>query len=128
MLYEVWPRIVVARQLYCIVGLQWPELKMADDRPPWFMDPNLFVTGAIADMLRIRNLRWKGAMAAEDPYFDANLAREYEASFQFQLQQSANSDESKAQRAYQREWNELLAAGGANYWKSHDMDLSGWRV
>jgi hypothetical protein len=129
MLYEIWPRSTTARQLYVLVGLQWPELRMENDRPPWFIDPNLFVQGAIADMLRIKNVKF-GPLNPNpvDPWHDPNLAREYEAMFQFGLQQCVNSDESKAQRAYSREYNEILTAGGANYWRAHDGDLDRWRL
>lgn len=125
MTYEVWPAPGTARQLYVLCGLQWPELKMQNDRPPWFMDPNLFVTGACADALRIKNIR---SVMDQDPYWNPDLAMQYEQMYRIQLQEVVNSDEAKAQRAFNHDWQNILAAGGANYWKAHDPDLSAWSL
>jgi len=125
MMYEVWPAPASSRQLWVFCGLQWPELKMQNDRPPWFMDPNLFVTGAIADALRIKNIR---SVMDQDPWFNPDLAMQYEQMYRIQLQEIVNSDESKAQLAFTHDWQNILAAGGANYWKQHDPDLSNWSL
>ena len=125
MMYEIWPGTLTARQLWCIVGLQWPDLTLGTDRPPSFIDPNLFVTGATADVLRIKNLR---DYNSKDPFWDMNLAREYEALFQMQLQQNISADESKAMRNYQYARSEIYGSRGANYWQSHSADVDAWTV
>jgi hypothetical protein len=118
MLYEAYPTITSARQLTCLCGLQWPELKLDTDRPPWFIDPNLFVEGAIADSLRIKNLRQFGAT---DPYFNPDLAMTYEQMFRLHLQECVNADEAKAQRAFSHMRQNLFPGG--NWAVNHDQDL-----
>jgi hypothetical protein len=125
MMYEIWPRVTVGRQLDCLVGLQWPELKMPNDRPPWFIDSNLFVQGACADALRIKNIK---SVMDQDPWFNPELDREYESMYQYNLQMAANADEAKAQRAYSHQWDDILAAGGAQFWVGHDPDLNAWNL
>lgn len=125
MLYEIWPAPGTSRQLWFLVGLQWPELKMPNDRPPSFIDPNIFVTGAIADSLRIKNIR---LATDQDPFWNPELAMQYEQMFRIRLQECVNADEAKAQQAFKHEWQNILAAGGANYWKQHDPDLTAWNL
>jgi hypothetical protein len=125
MQYEIWPFPTVSRQLACLCSLQWPTLKMPFDRPPYFIDPNLFVIGAIADALRIKNLR---NVSDQDPYYDPNLAMQYEQMYRIQLEECVNSDQAKAQRAYTHSWENILAAGGANFWQQHDVDVNNWTL
>lgn len=123
MQYEVYPQVTTARQLYCVVGLQWPEMKYDTDRPPFFMDPNMFVAGAIADSLRIKNIR----MASDvDPWFNPDLAMQYEAIYQKKLSESVNAEQAKSQRDYTNKDIGLLGFGSGNYWVNHSPDLSQW--
>lgn len=125
MQYEIWPAPDTQRQLWFLCALQWPQLTNATDRGPWFMDPNLFVTGAIADALRIKNIK---SVMDQDPWFNPDLAMQYEQMFRIQLEEVVNSDESKSQRAFQHAWDNILAAGGANFWQNHDPDLNAWNL
>lgn len=125
MTYEIWPTPTAARQLFVLCGLQWPDLRMDTDRAPWFIDPNLFVTGAMADVLRIKNVRFG---QDTDPYFNPALAMTYEQLFRIQMQEAVNADEAKSQMAYQRNWDEFLGAGGANFWQSHSVDVNYWTL
>lgn len=125
MRYEIWPAPTVSRQLWVLIGLNWPELVALSDRPPWFIDPNLFVTGAIADALRIKNIK---SVIDIDPHWNPDLAMQFEQMFRIQLNDVVNADEAKAQRAYTHEWQNILAAGGANYWQMHDPDLATWSL
>jgi hypothetical protein len=118
MQYEVYPPVTTARQLTCLCGLQWPQLRMDTDRPPWFIDPNIFTEGAIADSLRIKNLRQFGA---QDPYFNPDLAMTYEQLFRLHLQECVNADEAKAQRAFSFLRRDLFPGG--NWGVNHDSDL-----
>lgn len=122
---EIWPAPQNARQLWVLCGLQWPELIIDSDRPPWFMDPNMFVNGAIADALRIKNIRFA---ADSDPYFNPQLARDYEMKYQNMLQLAVNANESKAQRAYSHNWEEIFGNLGANYWQRHDISVDFWTL
>jgi hypothetical protein len=102
---------------------------METDRPPWFIDPTVFVNGAAADMLRIKVLRYGPLYQGQpDPWFNPELSQMYEAKFEQGLQLAKNADESKAQRAYEHAHSELLGAGGSQYWQRHDWDVVGWRL
>lgn len=125
MQYEIWPAVSSSRQLSVICGLQWPELKDRYDRPPWFIDPNVFVTGAIAESLRIQNLNSK---MDRDPWYNPQVSMQYEQMFRLKLQEVVNADEAKAQRAYSHAYENLLSVGGAAYWRGHDQDVSAWSL
>ena len=123
MQFEIWPRATSARQLYVLCGLQWPDLIQENDRPPSFIDPSIFVDGAIADALRIKNVRFGPSSNGVDPWFNPELAMQYEQKFQYGLEVAKNADEAKAQRAYSQNRNWLVAGAGARFWMSHDSDL-----
>lgn len=117
MLYEVWPWQTTARQLGYIYMRQWPELVDENDRPPHFINPSVFIHGALADALRFKR-------DGKDPFFDPALAREYEARFEQGLMDAYNADESKSQHAYDYNFRQISGiGGGANFWQSHDPDL-----
>ena len=116
MRYEIWPKQTSARQLGCIYHRQWPELVSDNDRPPWFINPTVFSNGAIATALRYRRDK-------EDPYFNPELATQFEMLFLKGLDDAKNGDESKFQKAYQYNYRSIFGAGGGNFWVSHDEDL-----
>lgn len=117
MLYELWPRQTGARQVPYAYYKQWPELNKDNDRPPWFINPSIFVHGAIADALRFRNTQER------DMYQNLNTAQHYEQRFLMGLEDSKNNDESKMQSAYTFDYRQVFGAGGANFWQSHEPDL-----
>lgn len=123
MRYEVYPTVTSVYQLRAIVGLQWPELKYDTDRSPWFIDPDLFVTGALADILRIKNCRID---SDKDPWHNPQLAMEYEQLFRLRLQDVINADEAKAQRAFSNMSSDMgiLQYAGGNWFLAHDIDLT----
>jgi hypothetical protein len=120
MLYELWPRQTGARQLPYAYYKQWPEMTKDNDRPPWFINPTIFVHGAIADALRFRNTDDR------DRYHNPTLADHYEQRFLVGLEDAKNNDESKMQSAYGFDYRQVFGAGGANFWQSHDPDLHGF--
>jgi hypothetical protein len=123
--YEIWPASMLARQLWVLCGLQWPELQLSTDRPPWFIDSTVFVYGAIADALRIKNIR----MAADtDPYFNPQLADKYEIKYEQGVQLAINSNQAKAQTDFQVNRLPGLYGMGSTYMQSHDADLDDWGI
>jgi hypothetical protein len=121
MQYELWPPQTSAYQIPYVYTRQWPQLYRDTDRPPWFLNPTVLVHGAIADALRFK-------VNKDDPFHNPALAREYEARFLQGVEDAKNADESKAQSAFQSRYDMLFGAGGANFWQSHDPDLSAWNV
>lgn len=92
-LYELWPCQLNVRQIDWIVYTDWPEMVEDTDRMPWFLNPDLWFFGALADALRYRN-------GKDDFLFNPVLAKEYEARFQSLLEKAKNADESKMQQDY----------------------------
>lgn len=121
MQFELWPSQTSARQFSFLYYRQWPELVSETDRPPWFINPSIFVDGAIADALRYR----KGP---KDIFHNPQMARDYETRFIGGLQNAKNADQSKWLRDYEYDYSRAYGAGGANFWQSHDPDLFHWNL
>lgn len=116
MLFEIWPEQSTARQLWFLVAKQWPEMKRANDRPPWFINPTVFVHGAIADALRYKQNE-------KDPFHNPTLAREYEMRFLQGVEDAKNADEAKAMRSYTFGYDQMFMGPGSSYWQQHDPDV-----
>lgn len=96
MQFELWPYQTSSYQIPLIYMKQWPEMKKPTDRPPHFINPSVIIDGAIADALRRKDLR---SNDDKDPYYDPQLAQQYEQKFLLGAQQAANADESKSLHA-----------------------------
>ena len=121
MLYELWPAMSSARQISYWYHIQWPELVADTDRPPWFINPTIFVHGAIADALRHRKNK-------DDLYFNPDLAKDYEQRFMFGMQQAYNADEAKSKQALQFDHERMFSPGGADFWQGNDPDVYTWNM
>lgn len=93
MLYELWPAPTVARQCAFIVSRRWSEMETNNDRPPWFINSQVIIDGATADVLRQK-------VDATDPWFNPQLAREYEIKFRQGMEEAKAADEARAPRDY----------------------------
>jgi len=120
MLYEMWPAPSDVRQFSYKYHKQWPDLENEGDRPPWFMNPTIFVYGALADALRFRQ-------GLKDPYHNPGLAEHYEARYREGLQLAKNSDNAKFQTALQSPWwRGMMGAGSYDQQQLNDPNISSW--
>jgi hypothetical protein len=92
-LYELWPSQTSARQIDYSVYTDWPELVEDNDRLPWFIDPQIFFHGALADAYNYRT-------GKDDYLFNPRLAESYEKRFLAGLEKAKNADDSKMQSDY----------------------------
>jgi len=121
MLYELWPPQATARQLWFLISKQWPELRSDTDRPPPFVNPTVFVNGAIADALRHK-------VDAQDVFHNPMLAREYEVKYQQGLVDAIQADDAKLMRNWSYDF-ERLAGGPSSEWlQSHDYSAMYWQM
>lgn len=123
--YEIWPAPTASRQLSYLCCIQWPELRGASDRPPYFINPEVIVNGATARALRSR-------LNKEDPFYDMRSAREFQALYEEGKEKAVNADESKAMQELTGLAEGLgmfygSVVGGAAYWQQHDPDVNAWR-
>ncbi len=121
MQYELWPWQFGTYQLGFIFMRQWPDMQNDTDRPPWFINPTIFFHGALADALNFK-------VNEKDIYHNPKLAMYYEERFQKGLEDAKNADESKFQRAYDFNFEQLFGSAGANFWQSHDPDVMAWNL
>lgn len=121
MQYELWPWQFAPYQLGFIYQRQWPDMLQDTDRPPWFINPTVFFHGALADALNFK-------VNEKDIYHNPKLAMHYEQRFMMGLEDAKNADESKFQRAYQFNFEQLFGSAGANFWQSHDPDVMAWNL
>ena len=114
---EVYPWQLTPYAIPVLYNKAWPELKRPTDRPPSFINPAVIIDGAIADALRRKDLRDN---TEQDPYFNPQLAREFEAKFQAGAIAAANADEELAQqRLTSSLFTKSGAGSGASYWQAH---------
>jgi len=125
MQYEVWPAPTSAYSIDYIYYLGWPDLEDDNDQPPWFIDPQVFIDGAIADMLRTKML--DRGMNRVDPWFDPKLADVFEKKAEKGLQIAIQSDEARCMTAYEMEQGYVFGLGN-NYFWNHDIDLLNWNL
>lgn len=121
MQYELWPWQFGAYQLGFIYQKQWPDMLNDTDRPPWFINPSVFYYGALADALNFK-------VNEKDIYHNPKLAAYYEQRFMQGLEDAKNADESKFQRAFDFNFEQLFGSAGANFWQNHDPDVMSWNL
>jgi len=119
MLYEIWPAPLSVRQFSYRYYQQWPDLEQETDRPPWFINPSVFVYGALADAFRFRQ-------GPKDPYYNPALADHYELRFREGLEQAKNADEAKYLNALRTPWWRGMLPGNADTWQLHDPRVMAW--
>jgi len=119
MQYEIWPASATRRQFSCLYYRQWPALVNPNDRPPWFINPTIFIHGAIADALRWRK-------DEKDPYFNPVLAQDYEKRFLQGLELAKNEDESKFQKSVSWRYSRVFIPMGADYQQGHSPEVDSW--
>ena len=117
--HELWPAPSSRRQFTCLFYKQWPDLVNENDRPPWFINPSIFVHGAIADALRFKK-------DEKDPFFNPTLAEVYEKRFLQGLENAKNEDEGRFQKAYQYRYSKVFMPMGADYWQGHTPEIVSW--
>lgn len=114
MQYEIWPPGSAARQIRYMYVAQWPEMKRPTDRPPYFINPVVFVNGAIATALRTK-------VARDDWAYDPVNAKSFEQDFIRGLDDAANADESKCVRNYTTMMDQELGFN-SEWMKSHSLE------
>jgi hypothetical protein len=115
MQYEIWPPQSSARQIQFLISRQWPELTADTDRPPSFINPTIFVYGAIADALRFKG-------SADDPFHNPGMSSAYESLYQEGLEKAKDADDSKCMRDFTFSQWAAFSRGGPNWYIDHDRD------
>lgn len=113
MLYEIWPAPSDVRQFSYLYYKQWPPLENEGDRPPWFINPSIWVYGALADAYRYRS-------GLKDPYHNPGLAEHWEGRFREGMQLAKNSDEAKCLSALTNFWGKGALPGSADQLQLND--------
>ncbi len=127
---EVYPWQTSPYAIPVLYNSQWPTLVRPTDRSPGFINPRVIIDGAIADALRRKDIR---SSDDKDPYWNPQLAREFDDKFVAGATLAANADEERCQaRLTSSFWQRtgssgFSGAGGpsAAYWQSH-VDFGGW--
>lgn len=113
--WEVWPPPYTPYQLVFQIRFQWPDMRLQSDYPPPFMNPNVLIYGALADLYAMNLGR---PPEYKDPGYDPNAAARYDGMFQAAFQALIESDESRKSSMFtysQDTWQQ-----GSNYNVSHD--------
>ena len=122
MTYEIRPPWTSPGQLAVLYHEQVPDMRLPSDRPPSFLNPNIFIMGALADAFSTPCPR---PPDNRDPFFSLENAQKYEARFEQAVVEAMNSDESLYQRGFD---SDLTRAGGrdrsmgANWEQSHSWE------
>jgi hypothetical protein len=120
-LYEIYPPQSTAWQLAVLSHVQWPELRLPSDQPPPFLNPNIFLMGALADAFSTPCPR---PPDGKDLFFSLENAQRYEARFEQAVVEAMTADEGLYQRAFQWNFAQTFGASsmGANWEQSHSID------
>lgn len=122
MLYELWPAPTSARQISVLLSRQWPAMENRDDRPPYFINPQVIIDGATADALRQK-------VNADDIWFNPQLAMTFEQKFLQGMQFATNADSARHSRDYQLRASTLMPGMSAEWNQNHIPDVySAWGV
>lgn len=114
---EVYPVPTSARQLGYMYYQQWPKMKAAGDRPPSFINPDVFLYGALSDAFRTK-------VKADDPFYDISTANHYEGMFRAGAVAAAMADNTKYQVAYDKNYRGMFTgAVGSDYYQNHAISL-----
>ena len=115
MTYEIWPPTYIAYQLVFQIRFQWPDMRMASDYPPPFINPNALIYGALADAFKVPCPR---PPDYKDPFFNLDAAMAHEQMFDKAVLQLIEADEARqtSMLTYEK-YNWSL---GANWAVSHD--------
>jgi hypothetical protein len=113
---------MVSYQLSVVTVEQWPKLKMATDKGPWFINPDAIVAGARADMLRIKVLK---TIRDVDPYYDPQLAAEFERQFEQKLEFAIQSDQGRSNNFLQNWIAQFPGDVNYNWMRAHGVTSSG---
>jgi hypothetical protein len=115
MLYEIYPPQTTARLLQCDYVRQWQDMRKSHDRPPHFVNPNVFIWGAMAQALKTK-------IGENDPYLDPVTGNYYEQMAQNALELAVMEDDGKDQQTVT---NDTRGNGrmGANWEQSHDFSV-----
>ena len=120
--FELYPAQMVSYQLSVVTVEQWPKLKMATDKGPWFINPDAIVAGARADMLRIKVLK---TIRDVDPYYDPQLAAEFERQFEQKLEFAIQSDQGRSNNFLQNWIAQFPGDVNYNWMRAHGVTSSG---
>lgn len=118
MQWMLWPPPTSGRQIYFAYIRQWPQMVARTDKPPSFLNPAIFVYGAIADCLKVT---LPGEQARNN--LNLNAANMWEQRFQMELLAAMQADAGKSQQAYTWSKGGGGLPGGNNFWQSHDPDV-----
>ena len=112
----LYPPQASKRTIGIMYGVLWPKLWREQDMPPPFINPECFIAGATADVLRVPSITRD---APKDVYFNVELAREYEQQFQEYVEEAERADEPRTSKFLQ-DYRTLVAGGmSAVYMQTH---------
>jgi hypothetical protein len=114
MQWAVWPPQLSARTLSVLYYDGWPPLRQPNDFLPSFINPEVFIAGAIGDALRTRVIATGNK---QDPFYDPQMAMEYEREYQNLLEMAAQADEGRYLKQIQN-YQEMIPVS-TNYIRSH---------
>lgn len=90
LLFEIYPHQTSGREILCDYVIQWPDLEDGSDRLPPFMNPNIIMWRAAAQVLRLR-------VSGNDEYYDPPSAIFYEQRAAQALEEAIKADQGRSE-------------------------------
>jgi hypothetical protein len=118
--YELWPYNMSARVYPFLYDRRFPDLNDPTGLVPPFIDPDVLVKGALADVCR-----WKGTVGQANPMYGLDIAMSFEKEFQAKVAEMEREDDEVycVDTRYQMESFSLLEYApfpyGANWAQNH---------
>lgn len=115
MRWEVWPAPTSARQIACILSLQWPEMVDLNDVPPPFLEATIFSDLAVSTALATK-------LGPQDAWYLPKDSIRWEQQAAAKLTQAMNNDEDRNVRDYSIMRNSTFGRMNFNWHQSHSAE------
>lgn len=115
---ELYPWQTTSYGIAALYNKNWPEMKKPTDRPPFFLNPSIFIDYAVACALRRKDLRDN---QDTDPYYSPAMAKDFETKWLAHTIAAANADEERCQTALTSSVFQTSNVGNESsaYWQNH---------
>ncbi len=125
MQWEIWPSNTGARLINTLYQDGWPTLVADNDISPPFLNPEIFIASAAADVLISKVIPRDGK---QDPFYDPTAAAYWKGEYNRLLETGTQTDEARYLQSL-RSYTDILYGGSTNWARSHAVSADwggGW--
>lgn len=122
MQWAVWPSPSSQRGINILYEDGWPELQADNDITPPFLNSEIFVYSAAADVFMTKIIARDGR---QDMYYDPQAAQYYTGKYNEALERAVQADEGRYLQSLKR-YSQMLTGGNGDWERSHAVYGEGY--